>query len=320
MLSLRDISVGDRFIVVNDGKTKRSPAFLINVQLARPEKIRALKKGVEFEIIRAKSKFDKKFSYGIKLAGTEETAEVYCDDVRERCEKIGSIIKVPALEYNLSEIAPRVYCVQFKDSYDLAMTFLRYQECYESNSPQFKNRSFAIVDYMRWYAKNLGNGEFTYVKDWGGFNIPSKIIEMNMAPGFIKDWNMYDSEMRLIDKTIKSAQKNDGYGYYLIGTCASDITTLRHEVAHGLYATNNDYKHNMNDLVESYTPAEVKTAMFEILKNMGYDESVFKDELQAYFATGLTSTMQAVEVIANYDRKYFLQRFDDFTKEVLFGE
>lgn len=319
MIPAKDIIVGERFRVINDGATKKSFAFLLNGHLGNPDKIRALKAGTELEVIGNKKQIpnSKLFSISVTVVGSNEKSEVLFDELRSRCEKAYSTTDKPTMNYTISEIAPRIYSVQFQDSFELAMTFLRYQECYESPNPEFRNKSFNLIDYQRWYAANTGKGEFTYVKDWSGFNIPSKIIDMNMAPGFIRDWNSFDGEMKLIDKTIKAVTGNKSY--YLIGSCNADNDTLRHEVAHGLFFTNSDYKMYMNDLIDMSTTLEVQTAMFDILRKMGYDESVLRDELQAYMATGLTSEMQGNEIIAKFNReKTFVRRFDEFTREILF--
>lgn len=319
MISAKDVIVGERFRVINDGRTKKSFAFLLNSHLGNPDKISALKLGAVIEVVGNKKQIadSKLFSIPVKVTDRNEIAEVLLDELRSRCEKICTTVDRPTMKYVISEIAPRIYSIQFQNSFDLAMTFLRYQECYESPSPDFRNKSFNLIDYQRWYAANIGKGEFTYVKDWSGFNIPSKIIDMNMAPGFIKDWNSFDSEMKLIDKTIKTV--TGGKSYYLIGSCNADHDTLRHEIAHGLFFANSDYKMYANDLIDNHTPLDVQTAMFDVLKKMGYDDSVLRDELQAYMSTGLTSEMQGIEVIAQFNReKTFVRRFDEFTREILF--
>lgn len=70
--------------------------------------------------------------------------------------------------YTLSEIRPRVFFLNFKDSYNLCMHFLRYTESYESPYLKFRGKSFTIFGYMEWYAKKYGKGSFTYTNDWEG--------------------------------------------------------------------------------------------------------------------------------------------------------
>ena len=66
------------------------------------------------------------------------------------------------MKYTLKEIKGGIFLVEFDNQYDLAMTFLRYQEFYES--PKFKGKRFTIIDFMEWYSKEY-DGAFTYTKD-----------------------------------------------------------------------------------------------------------------------------------------------------------
>lgn len=76
---------------------------------------------------------------------------------------------------NCKEILPHIFHVNFSSQEELASTFLRFQEHFES--PSFKGKIFSLDDYKRWYIKHSPNGqktgEFTYYSDWSGFNIPS---------------------------------------------------------------------------------------------------------------------------------------------------
>jgi hypothetical protein len=57
------------------------------------------------------------------------------------------------------------------------MTFLRYQEFYESPSKKFRGKSYKLLDFMKWYASE-NDGIFTYPRDWAGFNFPGSIIDL----------------------------------------------------------------------------------------------------------------------------------------------
>jgi hypothetical protein len=72
-----------------------------------------------------------------------------------------------------SRIAKCIYLLRFKTQYELAATFLRVQEHYES--PRFHGHIFSLEQYMDWYAKRYGN--FTYYEDWSGFNVPSTALQ-----------------------------------------------------------------------------------------------------------------------------------------------
>ena len=79
------------------------------------------------------------------------------------------------MKYKIKEAAPDVFAVVVKDKYNRAMLFCRAQEYYESPNPKFRNKTFSIWDYMKWYHEKYGKG-FSYGADWSGFNIPLKVI------------------------------------------------------------------------------------------------------------------------------------------------
>src|SRR3989344_6116167 len=75
--------------------------------------------------------------------------------------------------YRGAEVTKKnVYLVVAPSQYQLAATFMRFQEHYES--PYFRKKIFSVEEYMDWYARKRGN--FTYYKDWSGFNIPSWVL------------------------------------------------------------------------------------------------------------------------------------------------
>jgi hypothetical protein len=184
--------------------------------------------------------------------------------------------------YTLKEIKPNIFGLQFQDRYDLCMHFLRYQEFYESSSPKFRNKSFTILSFMRWYSKKYGDNSFTYPSDWNGFNIPSYVIEQ-VFNNAIPDRNIYDHEMLNIYRHCKKSSQN----FYLIGYLKNNKTTLNHEIAHGFYYLNNDYKSIMKSLVKSI-PKDILLAINSWLKIKGYTPKVYIDETQAYLSTGMS--------------------------------
>lgn len=181
----------------------------------------------------------------------------------------------------IKEVRPNIYLLNFNNQYDLAMSFLRYQEYYESASSKFRNKPFTIFSFMRWYAKTYGDGAFTYTLDWAGFNIPGEIIKDVVKAG-IPDENEYDYFMsEIYNKLYKKSNK-----FYLIGTYGKDNgPILEHEIAHGFFYTNPEYKKQMTKLV-SELPAKLRKNIFSSLKAAGYTKEVHIDECQAYMATG----------------------------------
>lgn len=195
--------------------------------------------------------------------------------------------------WDLKEIFSRVFVLTFGNYYDLAMRFLRYQEYYESPCPDFKGTVFTLLDYMDWYAK-ANSGVFSYPDDWAGYNVPGWVFKKVLEPGKIEDWNQYDEFMLSIVNEIRTKLPSDSQDqFYLIGVKKGDEKTIEHEMAHAFYYVATEYKLEMDKLIANLQnkQPELIQATYECLEDMGYDHSVFDDELQAYFATGLDETM-----------------------------
>jgi hypothetical protein len=191
------------------------------------------------------------------------------------------------VKYSISEVMPNIFCVKFANQYDMCMTFLRYQEFYESPNTKFRGKRFKLVEFMDWYSKKYGNGLFTYTTDWLGFNIPGKTIHSVMYQNII-DKNYYDSLMLKISETC--FQKTKSHDYYLIGVLKGKqkelFSALNHEIAHGLFATNKEYKKSTLELLK-LIPRDIQSKINKYLLRAGYCKQVLKDETQAYMSTGL---------------------------------
>ncbi|VVB82491.1 Uncharacterised protein [uncultured archaeon] len=157
----------------------------------------------------------------------------------------------------------------------LASTFLRFQEYYES--PKFKGKIFTLDEFKEWYIKNSMGGEktgkFTYYDDWEGFNIPSYVLN----PFYSGKFNpLSDKEKRFLELFEKEKEK-----FYVIGvnketkTLGADLT---HEIAHGLFYTDKDYREEILNVLSRYNLEKLKTE----LKEMKYHRDVLEDECHAY--------------------------------------
>jgi hypothetical protein len=180
--------------------------------------------------------------------------------------------------FNIQALSDTVYLFYFQNHTDLALSFLRYQEYYESPNDDFRNHSFTIEEYKDWYAKD--RGEFSYVEDWAGFNIPSRVFVELLDKG-IKDLNEYDNLMIGAYQLIKRNCKQDKF--YIIGVSTLDNSVLEHEKAHGLYYTNEDYKKECDEITASI-PKELYDEIKESIIKLGYTEEVIDDEIQAYMS------------------------------------
>lgn len=175
----------------------------------------------------------------------------------------------------LKEIYPNLIYIHYDTQYELASTFMRLQEFYESPYPLIKGKYFTLEQYMDEYAKR--NENFTYTTDWEGFNVPGHIIH-KFFDKFPFDSLLKKEQdlLQYIAYYLISREK-----FYLIGTYGTQ--KLDHEIAHGLYYLNSSYKKAMNKLIDNNHVMIIKFK--QILRKMGYVKSFFNDELQAYIAT-----------------------------------
>ena len=207
-----------------------------------------------------------------------------------------SVIK----QIGLYKMTDGIYAVRINDMKIRAFLFLRCQEYYEGTDEDIRSKRFNIDQYIKWYMKYTKHADlFTYQYDWSGFNIPSPVIEECMSD--VKDPNEYDRIMNSIIKTIRK-DKPDG-NFYLLGVNKVSGGLLEHEMAHGMYFTDPDYKQEMDTITKSL-PKETKDAVAQKILDYGYPELVVMDEIQAYMSTGLSKTMNDIPNVEDFREDY----------------
>ena len=185
----------------------------------------------------------------------------------------------------VKEIYPNLFLYIFPNQYELASTFIRLQEFYESPYKQIRGKYFTLEKFMDLYAKDQKKNKFTYFEDWNGFNVPGNIV-MHFQYMFLN--NITEKEEKLFSKiTYLNGE------FYIIGVDNKGKNTIEHEVAHGLYYLNKDYNKQMSKLMKEM-PKPLRSMAEKYLLKIGYCKAVLKDELQAYFATGIDKGMISI--------------------------
>jgi hypothetical protein len=225
-------------------------------------------------------------------------------------------IKHPLVKGEVKEVFPKIFCVTVDDNYDRAMLFCRYQEYYESPTKKFRGKHFTWAEYMRHYKDHWKKDTFTYPIDWSGYNIPSTVVEKGVDT-FYKETE-YDEIMNDIYYFCENYPLRLGESrgtWYLIGASSKDLKTMNHEIAHGLFFTNKNYRNAMSYQF-SLIPEKTKEKIFKKLIKMGYvdDKNILVDEAQAFLSTGLYNGLEIKE-IKNYE-KPFIKIFKEYTKKV----
>ena len=166
-----------------------------------------------------------------------------------------------------SRLADNIYLVRFKTQYELAATFLRVQEYYESG--RFSGRVFTLEEYMDWYASRFG--AFTYYEDWSGFNVPSTSFKPFYEGKFDP---LLEKEKRLL-----RLFRHERAPYYVIGVAGTGSRRdVVHELAHALFFTDATYRQAVRTAMRKYDTS----AMEDALARMGYARRVLQDEVHAY--------------------------------------
>jgi hypothetical protein len=99
----------------------------------------------------------------------------------------------------------------------------------------------------------------------------------------------------------------------LIGASSRDVKTMDHEIAHGLYFTNKEYKKMVDGLIKNIKPTHYDKLKKKLIK-MGYvdDKKIIDDEIQAFMSTGLYNGLNTNEL--KVYEKDFKTNFRKFTK------
>ena len=216
----------------------------------------------------------------------------------------------------IKQVLPGVFLAVFDNQFDLAMTFCRFQEFYES--PKFRNKPFTWNEFIRWYSFTYGERKFSYAEDWNGFNIPSHSL-YNAFSSLEKQDDEYTDMMNYIcsqvEKILKVKPREAKF--YLIGVHTEQDKEedtkdlINHEVGHGLYYTNEDYKSKADKLLDNL-PKKAYNTLKTLLIKKGYGKHVIRDEVQAYLGTGLPNNATAKQ------KKYlktYMKPFKELNRE-----
>jgi hypothetical protein len=164
------------------------------------------------------------------------------------------------------KIAKGIYLLQFKTQYELAATFLRVQEHYES--PRFHGRIFSLEEFMDWYAERYGN--FTYYEDWAGFNVPSTALQ----PFYQGKFDPLSAKEKKFLRLFEGLRER----FYVIGIYDSGKDSLTHELAHALFFVDERYRNAVRKAMRGYDT----TKLARQIADAGYARHVVPDEIQAY--------------------------------------
>ena len=217
-------------------------------------------------------------------------------------------------KYNFYQLTPAIFLLEVEGNCDLAYTFLRVQEFYESVNDNIRGQEFTIEQYKQWYCTQSKDKTFSYGEDWKGFNVPSYMIEKcyQLNKERTKEDMFF---LSICDKAKSLAEKNGYENFYLLGVRKGDTNTLDHEIAHGLFTTNPEYKKIMTQSVFDIQPHVIEP-LFKDLTAIGYGPNVHVDEAQAYLSTGLRKSQETKSLLELTEKfsKIFKEFLGDWVK------
>lgn len=167
-------------------------------------------------------------------------------------------------------LTDNIFLLTFPDQHAITSTFLRFQEHYES--PEFRGKIFSLKEYKAWYASVKGS--FSYYTDWNGFNIPSSILDPFYAGKF--------DPLSEKEKLFLDMFRDIGQDFYIIGIhegMKNVASLLNHEIAHGLFHTDQEYRRSVLDFLAQYDLEAIKK---ELGSMAGYHPDVHDDEINSY--------------------------------------
>jgi hypothetical protein len=195
-------------------------------------------------------------------------------------------------------LSKNIILLKFASQRDLASTFLRFQEYFES--PKFRGKIFTLNEYKKWYAKQ--KGAFTYYSDWNGFNIPSNIFKPFYSGKFDP---LSVKERKLLNLLAK--EKGRFYIIALSKDRKMDRSIIKHEIAHALYYLNKDYMLKIMKLLSKYNLRKIQKELHE---KDGYSEEVINDELHAWILASSHKLKSTVPMSLKLALNMLFQRYN----------
>ncbi|MDP4008857.1 MAG: ABC transporter ATP-binding protein [bacterium] len=178
------------------------------------------------------------------------------------------------IEHSL--VAENIHVLTCETQRDVASIFLRFQEHYES--PRFRGEIFSLEEFTLWYIQTspggMASGKFTYYTDWNGFNIPSYVLKPFYEGKF--------SPLSEQEEVLLHIFENEAEPFYIIGihkALEHVDRLLVHEIAHGLFYTNKQYR---GDVLRVLSQFDLEPLKEELRLKAGYHEEVLHDEIHAY--------------------------------------
>ncbi len=174
----------------------------------------------------------------------------------------------------LKRIKPYLYHIEFESREAMNSAAVRFYGYYEDS--EFKGKTgFTTEQFLKSFEK-VHDRHFD--NSWSGFNFPGQVFEP-FQQGFFDPLSSAEKEILGL---IRKIQDRDFYLIFTYKQYAYNHETLPHEIAHGLWKFNPDYRRE----VESVLATVDLNPLLDALKNVWhYHDDVLMDEAAGFILT-----------------------------------
>ena len=191
-------------------------------------------------------------------------------------------MRIPALQFTIKELQPRIFHVEFENQRDLSHSMMRLQEFYEGVDENIRGNYFTLEEFLHHFTNE--NGEFKYTNMWSGFNVPGTVVDNWFRIFLAQTSGLTEKERQVM---LALFQKKSGTSlWYLIATAKRTDSKgiIKHELAHAKFYLSQRYRQTCEALIDKIEPFELEY-MSKCLTDIGYADHVIIDEIQAYLST-----------------------------------
>jgi hypothetical protein len=212
------------------------------------------------------------------------------------------------MKIKVDKINDNILLFKFKKVSDISLTFFRVQEYYESQNKKLLGKKFSVFDFI---VESIDKeGFIPYFFSWSGFNVPCWAYNEWFDLFKYEELTEYE---KILSHLVRDNRPEEGK-FYIIAALEKDKSTIDHELAHALYYLNPAYRADMQVLTHSMSlhfPDNYNT-LKDYLKELGYNEKVYDDEIQAYLATEKTARLKDPDDFGLKCGKKFLKYVEDY--------
>lgn len=177
-------------------------------------------------------------------------------------------------DFRKQEVCEGVFMVTYSSHKKLCNAVMRMIIRYDHEIEPMSLRKFKLA-YKYLYNKK----DFSFHEDWDGFLLTSEM----MSHFYKGHWNPLSLQEQKLLKTFKSLYSKGKKFAVIAVSETSTPSTLKHEVAHALFAINDNYHKEVYKVLDSINLKDV----YRILRKQGYHEKDLDDEAHSYLMNNL---------------------------------